>query len=176
MVTDQQRTVEALRIAIQMEIDGREYYLKISRNSGNEPGRKLLQALADAEDIHRQTFESIYEAIRVNRSWPVMNYHQASGRKLRTLFAEALKKARPGKKAPATEIDAVQTAIGMEVKTYDYYKDQSKKAGHGVERDFYEALAAEEQAHHLALLDYHEYLSDPAAWFVKKEHPSLDGA
>jgi len=31
------------------------------------------------------------------------------------------------------------------------------------------------QAHELALIDYYDYLSDPAGWFVKKEHPSLDG-
>ncbi|GAI26187.1 unnamed protein product, partial [marine sediment metagenome] len=41
--------------------------------------------------------------------------------------------------------------------------------------DFYETLAAEEREHHLILLDYYEYLKDPAGWFVKKEHPSLDG-
>ncbi|GAH21770.1 unnamed protein product, partial [marine sediment metagenome] len=28
---------------------------------------------------------------------------------------------------------------------------------------------------HLVLLDYYEYLKDPAGWFVRKEHPSLDG-
>jgi hypothetical protein len=36
-------------------------------------------------------------------------------------------------------------------------------------------VAAEEREHHLILLDYYEYLKDPAGWFVKKEHPSLDG-
>jgi hypothetical protein len=25
------------------------------------------------------------------------------------------------------------------------------------------------------LVDYQEYLSDPATWFTNKEHPSLDG-
>jgi len=36
-------------------------------------------------------------------------------------------------------------------------------------------LAQEEREHELALLDYHDYLSDPAGWFVKSEHSSLDG-
>jgi len=30
--------------------------------------------------------------------------------------------------------------------------------------------------HHLSLLDSYEYLSDPAGWFTKSEHWSLDGA
>ncbi len=78
-------------------------------------------------------------------------------------------------KSLATEFDAVQTAMNMENKTHDFYKSQGENATYDVERDFYETLAAEEREHHLILLDYYEYLSDPAGWFVKKEHPSLDG-
>ena len=77
--------------------------------------------------------------------------------------------------ALATELDAVQTAMNMENKTYDFYKSQGKNATGDAERDFYNTLAAEEKGHHLVLLDYYEYLKDPAGWFVKTEHPSLDG-
>ena len=52
---------------------------------------------------------------------------------------------------------------------------QEGNATYGAERDFYETLAAEEREHYLILLDYYEYLKDPAGWFVKGEHPSLDG-
>ena len=77
--------------------------------------------------------------------------------------------------APDTELDAVQTAMDMENKTYDFYQNRVKDATHDAERDFYQALAAEEREHHMVLLDYYEYLKDPAGWFVTKEHPSLDG-
>jgi len=69
----------------------------------------------------------------------------------------------------------VKPAMDMESKTYDFYKSQSRNSVYDVERDFYEALATQEREHHLVLLDYYEYLKDPAAWFVTKEHPSLDG-
>jgi len=65
--------------------------------------------------------------------------------------------------------------MDMESKTYDFYKSQVKKATYAAEREFYETLAAEEREHHLILLDYYEYLKNPAGWFVKQEHPSLDG-
>jgi len=78
-------------------------------------------------------------------------------------------------KSLATELGAVQEAMAMENKTYDFYKNQGKNATYSGERDFYEALAAQEREHHRVLLDYYEYLKDPAAWFVKEEHPSLDG-
>ena len=77
--------------------------------------------------------------------------------------------------APASELAAVKTAMDMENKTYDFYNSRAKNATHDAEKSFYEALMAQEREHHLVLLDYYEYLKDPAAWFVKSEHPSLDG-
>ncbi len=175
MVTEQNKILEALQIAIQMEIDGKEYYLKASRESSNELGKKLLESLATEEDTHRQKFEEIYGAIRGKKAWPVSDFQPDGGKRLRTIFARATEDMGSNIKALTTELDAIQAAMDMENKTHDFYKSQGGNATHDAERDFYETLAAEEREHHLILLDYYEYLKDPAGWFVRKEHPSLDG-
>ncbi len=175
METEQNKTLEALQIAIQMEIDGKEYYLKASQDSSNELGKKLLQSLATEEDTHRQKFREIYRAIRSQRAWPTTDFQPDGGKRLRTIFARETEEMDSNIKSLATEFDAVQTAMNMENKTHDFYKSQGENATYDVQRDFYETLAAEEREHNLILLDYHEYLRDPAGWFVKKEHPSLDG-
>jgi len=175
MIAEQDKMLEALQIAIQMETDGKEYYLKASRESGNELGKKLLQSLATEEDIHRQKFEQIYNAIRVKRTWPVTDFQPDGGKRLRTIFAQATEEIGSKIKAPASELDAVQTAMDMENNTYDFYKRQGENATYDTEKDFYETLAAEEREHHLVLLDYYEYLRDPSGWLVKTEHLSLDG-
>ncbi len=174
MEAEQDKTLRALQVAIQMEIDGKEFYLKASRESGNELGRKLLESLASEEDLHRQKFEEIYRALKEKKGWPETDFKPDGGKSLRTLFATAIE-AGSGMKAQATELDAVKTAMAMENKTYDYYKDQGQTATYDGERDFYQALMAQEKEHYLVLLDYYEYLKDPAGWFVQKEHPSLDG-
>jgi len=175
MVTEQDKTLEALQIAIQMEIAGKEYYLKASQESSNELGKKLLQSLATEEDTHRQKFEEIYSAIRSKKAWPMTDFQPDGGKRLRTIFARATEEMGSNIKAPTTELDAIQIAMDLENKTYDFYKSQGGNAAYDAERDFYETLAAEEREHHLILLDYYEYLKDPAGWFVRKEHPSLDG-
>ena len=175
MQTEQNKTLEALRIAIQMEIDGKEYYLKASQESSSELGKKLLESLAKEEDTHRQKFEEIYSAIRSKKAWPTTDFQPDGGKRLRTIFARATKEMGSSIKSLATESEAIQTAMDMENKTYDFYKSQGENATYDVERDFYVTLAAEEREHHLVLLDYYEYLKDPAGWFVRKEHPSLDG-
>ena len=78
-------------------------------------------------------------------------------------------------KAIPSEMDALQTAMSMENKTYDFYRSQGKKATYDAEKEFYEALAVQEEEHHRVLLDYYEFLKDPEGYFVKTEHPSLDG-
>ena len=175
MTNEQDNTLSALRYAIQMEIDGKGYYLKASEKSGNEMGKKLLKSLAAEEDIHRRRFEEIYETIRSKKAWPDTDFQPDSGKGLRTIFSHATKQLGTDVRASDTELETVQGAISMEVKSYDFYKRQSKDAKHDAERDFYEALASQERQHQLVLLDYYEYLKDPAAWFVNKEHPSLDG-
>ncbi len=176
MTTDQEKTIEGLRTAIQMEIDGKQFYLKASQESGNEAGRKLLQTLAAEEDIHRQKFEQIYESIRAGNAWPSVEYRPDGGQELRTIFSRATGELGGGVKAPATELAAAQTAVDMEARTFDFYKQQARQATEPAARAFFEAVAAQEREHQLILLDYYEYLKNPAAWFVDKEHPSLDGA
>ncbi len=175
MANEQEKTMEALKVAIQMEIDGKEYYLKASHQSGNELGKELLQKLSGEEDLHRQKFEEIYDAVMRKNSWPEVVIHLDGGKGLKTIFSMAVEELKGAKKAPSTELDTIQTAMNMENKTYDFYKGRSRVATYDVERGYYEALAAQERAHYLVLLDYYEFLKDPTAWFVEKEHPSLDG-
>ena len=175
METEQDKTLEALKIAIQMEIDGKKYYAKASQESGNELGKKLLQSLAAEEDIHRQKFEEIYSAIRNKKGWTKTDFQPDGGKRLRTIFARATEEMSSRAEVLPTELDTVAKAMDMENKTHDFYRSQAEKANYDAERDFYQTLAAEEKEHHIVLLDYYEYLKDPGGWFVNKEHPSLDG-
>lgn len=175
MVTEQDKIIKALQISIQMEIDGKQYYLEVSKKSGNKLGKNLLQSLAAEEDIHRQKFEEIYNTVRAKKVWPLTDFRPDGGKRLRTIFARMTDEIGSNVKVLATELDAVAVAMDMENKSYDFYRSQLRNAVYDAERHFYETIAAEEKEHHLILLDYDEYLRNPAGWFVKKEHPSLDG-
>jgi rubrerythrin len=175
MTQEQDRTIKALEKGIKMEIDGKEFYLKASASTGNELGKTLLQSLAAEEDIHRKQFEDIYENIRKKQGWPRIEFHADRSTALRTVFANAMNNLKPGVETIPEELDAVRTAMDMENETYDFYKEQAKAAVYDAEKNFYEALAVQEEEHHRLLLDYYEFLKNPAAWFVQKEHHSLDG-
>jgi len=170
MAIEQDRTLAALQVAIKMEVDGKEYYLKANHESSSELGKKLLQSLAAEEDVHRRKFEEIYNALRAKKFWSVTDFKPDGGKRLRTIFARATEAMGSSAKTLDTELDAVNIAMGMENKTHDFYEGQSKNALYDAEREFYEILAGEEREHYLILADYYEYIKDPAGWFVMKEH------
>lgn len=172
MSIEQSQTLKVLQLALQMEINGKKFYLKASRDSKHGLGKKLLATLAAEEDIHRKKFEEIYEAIRNTKAWPVIDFRPDKGKNIKTVFAQA---SRESTRSTTSELDAVKVAIDMENKSYDLYKGQAKQATYDAEKKFYDTLAGEERGHQLALTDYLEFLSDPVGWFVAKEHPSLDG-
>jgi rubrerythrin len=176
MANEQEITTQALQTSIQMEIDGKKFYQTASKASTNKLGKNLLKRLADEEDIHRKVFENIYNTIRGEKNWPgEATYKPDAGQRLRTVFAEALNDVSKGLKSIPSELDAIQTAMEMENKTFDFYTRRSAASGFAAEKRFYDSVAVQEKEHHRVLLDYYEFLKNPAAWFVQKEHPSIDG-
>ncbi|MGD0779764.1 MAG: ferritin family protein [Dehalococcoidales bacterium] len=175
MPNEQDTTLGALQTALKMEIDGKEFYLKASKSSQNELGKQLLKKLAAEEDVHRATFQNIYDVLKVKKGWPDVKYQGDGGRGLRTIFAEALEGMDKNTKSIAAELDAIKVAMDFENKTYDFYKHRSVVAIHSAEKELYDSIAIQESEHHRALLDYYEFLQDPAQWYVKAEHTSVDG-
>ena len=175
MSDEQDKTLEALRFAIQMEIDGKEYYKKASAESNSKVGKDLFEWLAGEEDKHRQRFEQIFDEIEKKKGWPEIDIQPYKSNSVKTLFSEALQKTGRTVKAEASELKLIDKAIEMENKTHDFYKNRGESARYEAEKIFYEALAVEERGHFLLLTDYKEYLIDPAGWFTKSEHHSLDG-
>jgi len=170
---EQERVMKALETAIRMEIDGKAFYLKASKESTHEIGRKLLAMLADEEDQHRIKFETIYNVLSREKDWPEVEIEVLNSGRFKNIFSEAI---RDENKPASSELDAVKIALDMEVKSYDFYKSHARIADSPAEKRFFEAIASEERGHQLALIDYQEYLNDPGGWFALKEHHSLDGA
>jgi len=164
---------EALRTAIQMETSSGDFYLKASENCGNEPGKKLFLSLAREENAHKRDFKKIYDAIRQKHTWPeteVAGKKQSPNRYLSGLTAETCSAIKPEE----AEIEAVKMAIKMENESYDYYLKQLTDSIHPAAKEFYTAVAAAENSHRLALVEYLEFLENPTGYFVSKEHPTLD--
>jgi rubrerythrin len=175
MANEKDTVSSALQTALKMEIDGKAFYLKSSQASKNKLGKELFKKLALEEDEHRVVFQNIYDTIKKKKGWPDPKYKGDGGQGLRTIFAEALENVDKDIKSITTELDAIKVGMGLENKTHDFYKRRSAIAASDAEKELYESIAIQESEHHRVLQDYYEFLQDPAQWYVKKEHTSVDG-
>jgi rubrerythrin len=175
MEREQSKTIKAVQFAIQMEIDGKEYYQIASQKSSNRVGKELFEWLAGEEDKHRQKFEAIYSSLKGENAWPEVDIQPRKGDILNTFFSQAMRAAGATVKPASTELDIIAKAMEMENKTEKFYSSRGEEATYDAEKKLYTSLAAEEKGHYLTLVDYREYIIDPAGWFRKAEHHSLDG-
>jgi rubrerythrin len=167
--------IEALKYSIQMEKDGKIFYTICGKESTNRLGKELFSWLAEQEDFHRKRYEELYELTMQKKGWPATSSKPGKKTTLRTLFSEAIRTLGTTLETQKGELIAVEKAIEMEIKSRDFYKDMAGKSSSEAERDFFTAISAEEQGHYLSLVDYKEYMEDPADWFTRTEHHSLDG-
>ncbi len=170
-----EKTIQALETALQMEIDGKEFYHKAGQASHNPLAKKLFQRLAEEEDVHIEKVNEIYEAIKSKASWPEKETTFKHERSLRSVFREAIEGMDREVKTSSSELEALKVAMNLEDKSYSFYRGRDEETASSAEKSFYQALTAEEREHYLTLLDSYEYLTDPQSWFTKKEHWSLDG-
>ncbi len=175
MAGEQMKLLDVLTFAIQMETDGKRYYEQAGKAAINKLGKEMYLWLAGQEEKHKIAFEAIYESMQKKAGWPAILFVHEKRSGLKTLFAEAIKAAAKGERGSPQEIDVIDKAKEMELKSRSFYEKQAAGAIAPSEKAFYVALAAEEQGHFLTLVDYKEYLIDPAGYFLKSEHHSLDG-
>ncbi len=172
MNQEHNQPLAALQTAIQMEIDGKKCYLQLSKTGTDEAGCKLFAALAEEEDIHLKKFEQIFRALDSGHIWPDVTLGDSQAATSVGIFTQT---PAGHKGSISSELKSIQKAMTMENQTLDYYLEQAGKSTQPLEKQFYQAVAAQERVHHALLLDYFEYLKDPAQWFTMKEHQSLDG-
>ncbi len=170
-----QKALEILQSAMNMEKDGREFYLKAAQNSQSDVARNLFEVLAKEEIVHQEVISEIYEALKSGNQWPDVRITPVHSENTENIFSAALKDPHQ-RKAASDDLEAVGIALQMEEKAFKLYSGRAKESAYPAEEEFYHALAHEEQKHILSLRDTEAYLTDPEGWFMEKQHITLDGA
>jgi rubrerythrin len=116
---EQAKTIEVLQLAVRMEVEGKEFYKKASRKSGNKLAKELFRQLANEEDVHRKKFVEIYDTFKRGQNWPDVEPPSEKGRRIKSLFAEATKALGSKFQVAESEFEAIKIAMDMEVRSYD---------------------------------------------------------
>lgn len=171
-----ERIYQAVKDAIEFEIEGKNYYERSATESNNESVKQLFSWLAEEEEKHRNRFEQIYEKLRERKSWPKIkfqsNYHTIANNKLKEIILNAVPRPFEVK----DELFLIDNALKIEYDTENYYKNCTNVSHYASEKAFYDSISTEEHSHYVILNRLREFIIDPSSFYIELEKPSLDGA
>jgi rubrerythrin len=160
---------------LQMEIDGMAFYRKASNAAQNIVTKEMFAYLADAEITHMDRIKQISDSLRMTGNWSKTE-HDKGHAGIKEVFSRLAKENKDRLVPAATEIQALETGLDLEVKSIDFYNEQLTKSDDTNEKAFYSSLIEEETSHFRTLKDIKLYLENPDSWFIEHEHHGLDGA
>lgn len=172
---DDKERLSALEVALDNEMKEREFYLRNADRTSNPLGKAMFKRIAEDEAEHYQRLKGLHEKWAAEGKWPETLPLNVNNTNIREVLANALKSIDPSAPTDAADLEAVKTAVAFENKGVVFYKELAASSNDKREKDFFELLAMIEYEHFLSLRDAEEYLEDPSAWYVKVEHPTLDG-
>lgn len=173
METVREYMLKALKDAVQMELEGRQFYLEAAAKVKSQGGRQILEYLAESEKYHIDKFKEIYRSLEQDPAWTesLAEFKPPQHQPYVCVLAMAQENQGTGGK---DDLQTLRTGIKMEECAIDYYTRLAKETNIPLARRFFMSVVHEERGHYLALLDMHNYLSDPADWFYITEKAHVD--
>jgi rubrerythrin len=172
---DDKQRIAALEVALQNELNEREFYLKHAGRTSNSIGKAMFQKIADDELEHYQKLQELHEKWLKKDKWPESIPLTVNITDVQSAFLELVRRVEESPAADTDDLDAIDIATAFEAKGSEAYMKLSRSAIDEKEKAFFELLASIEREHYLSLKDAEEYMRDPSSWFTKREHHGLDG-
>ncbi len=170
----QEYLLKALADAVQMELEGREFYLQAAKKVKDPGVREILEYLGETEKYHVDKLNEIYQKLQKDPTWTKEMAAFKPPKHEPFFCVTAMAKAEEGT-GGKDDLEALTTGLKMESCSIDYYTKLAKEATNPLARRFFMSVAHEERGHYYALMDMHNYLTDPVGWFFVKQMSMEDG-
>jgi len=175
MINEKER-LNALEVALNNEMREREFYLKNAKRTKNPLGKKMFQQIGDDELEHYERLKQLHQKWAKQEKWPETVPLKVRDTIVKDILLDFVKKVDVTAKGDSDDLEAVRTAIDFEAKGAKYYADLRDSVSNPKEKEFFDLLSKMENEHYISLKDTEEYFIDPASWYRKAEHHTLDGA
>jgi rubrerythrin len=176
MKMDGKERLNALEVALNNEMREREFYLKNAKRTKNLLGKKMFQQIGDEELEHYDRLKQLHQRWEKQEKWPETVPLKVKHTIVKDVLLDFIKKMDESAKGDFNDLEAIRTALDFEAKGAKYYAEIRDNISDSKEKQFFDLLSKIENEHYLSLKDTEEYLTDPASWYRKAEHHTLDGA
>jgi rubrerythrin len=157
--------------AMQMEVDGEQYYRKLAGESSSAGMKRIFQMLADEEVKHYKIIELMSRVTvppELSRT-PLLD-------NVKNIFVE-MKDTEPNLHIDTTtETQSYRKALKIEEESRAFYLEQAAKEGNDAQRAIFSQLAREEGKHQRNMENIVEFVSrpEPGNWLEDAEWHHLD--
>jgi len=175
MIMNEKDRLNALEVALNNETREREFYLKNAKRTKNALGKAMFKQIGDDELEHYERLKQLHQKWTKQEKWPETVPLRVKDTIVKEILVEFIKKVDKKVEGDDDDLKAVQIAIDFEAKGAKYYAELRDSVSDPKEKEFFDLLSRIENEHYLSLKDTEEYFIDPASWYQKVEHHTLDG-
>jgi rubrerythrin len=161
---------DVLNSALQLEKDGRAFYLEAAGRATSDVVKKVLESLAEDELRHIAWIEKSYPEARSAEAANREFYQRLSG-----LFADVAEEEKDRAAASDDDLKALDYALDIEYKASAAYNAWEDDAVDGEVKDLCHVLAGVERFHAQLIQNTIEYLKSPGDWFMQEERWFFEG-
>jgi len=179
MEQPKQEALAALETAIQMELEGHEYYAKLAQSVSWPEGREMLLDLAGDEMEHIRILREEHAALVAGHDWlePERVAPRLASGQMKPLPVfekdDAVLAGMVDDRADALEV--LDVAIKNEYKSHTFYAALLEKTQSPDARAVLAWLVREEKGHQATLTDYAKYIGAHEEWLMEHARPILEG-
>lgn len=178
-MSDKQKNLEALLLAIKTEKEGKAFYSEAAKTAKSQMARSTMESLARDEDFHILAIKTFYDKFEKDETWPdikeVFTSEQLKGGDIKTIFSNALKNARNELKDIQSDEEVYVKAFEFEKGGADLYKRLRDESTDPNQRKFYDFLYEMEKEHADILENSLKFLRNPDRFFQDQESWMFEG-
>ncbi|MEJ2627058.1 MAG: ferritin family protein [bacterium] len=158
-----QELEEILKTAIAVEVNGRDTFTLLAHKTQNKNGKKMFEQLAKDEKEHQTILEQQLEHVSKNGTWKEIHIPAS---KVQSLVPKVREKQIKTKgEAKLGEIDALNTALDLERKTAQFFRDQAEVVDDTQAKDMFLRLAEWEDSHFDLIQAQLDSVKNTGMWF-----------
>jgi rubrerythrin len=172
---NEKERLNALEVALNNELREREFYLKNAGRTKNALGKAMFQQIGDEELEHYERLKQLHQKWENQEKWPETVPLKVKETVVKDILVGLVNKVDTSSKGDTDDLSAVRIAIDFEAKGALFYSKLRDSVSNPKEKQFFDLLSKIENEHYLSLKDTEEYLTDPASWYRRMEHHTLDG-
>jgi len=170
MASRSQEHLLVLRNAIQMEMEGKDFFERAARRMEHERAKEMFEGLVKQEQRHIEVLSREFEKLSQGKKWMSLEEADAlpSGLPRISVFKDSeLKRIRL--RENAGELEALGIGIEVEKKSIEYYRDAQGRVSNPKAKEIFGWLVAEESGHLTILSAEYEHRKGSGYYYDEPE-------